>query len=110
MPKKIAIVTGVSRQKGIGCAICLELAKSGIDIFFTYWRNYDQAMPWQTAENEPDLIQTQIRNLGVRCEKIELDFMQESSVELLLNEVEKMLGFPSILINNATYSTQTNLP
>ena len=43
---KIAIVTGVSRLKGIGAAICKELANSGYHIFFTYWTEYDKKMPW----------------------------------------------------------------
>ena len=42
MPKKLAIVTGVSRLNGIGKAICVELAKNGVDIFFTYWLDYDK--------------------------------------------------------------------
>jgi 3-oxoacyl-[acyl-carrier protein] reductase len=35
MNRKIAIVTRVSRLKGIGYAICVELAKRNFDIFFT---------------------------------------------------------------------------
>lgn len=109
MNRQIAIVTGTSRLKGIGRAICIELAKNDIDIFFTFWSNYDKQMPWQTDDNEPNLIQAEIRNLGVRCEKIELNFLEETSVETLLNEVENKLGFPTILVNNATYSTLTSI-
>ena len=109
MNKRIAIVTGVSRLKGIGKAICIELAKQGIDIFFTYWLNYDKEMPWQTADNEPDLIQAEILKLGVRCEKMELNFLEKTSVQTLMQAIEKKLGTPTILINNATYSTQTNI-
>lgn len=36
---KIAIVTGVSRLKGIGAAICKELADSGYHIFLLIGRN-----------------------------------------------------------------------
>lgn len=36
MSRKIAIVTGASRLKGIGYAICTELARRNFDIFFTY--------------------------------------------------------------------------
>ena len=43
---KIAIITGVSRLKGIGAAICKELAETGYHIFFTYWTEYDKKMPW----------------------------------------------------------------
>ena len=109
MNRQIAIVTGTSRLKGIGRAICAELAKNGIDIFFTYWANYDKQMPWGVKDNEPDLIQAEIKNLGVRCEKLELNFLEEPSVKSLLDEVEEKLGFPTILVNNATYSTQTSI-
>ncbi len=72
MNRKIAIVTGVSRLKGIGYAICTALAKRDIDIFFTYWTGYDKQMPWKTEDNEPDLIENELRKYGVRCEKLEL--------------------------------------
>ena len=109
MNKQIAIVTGTSRLKGIGRAICLELAKNGIEIFFTFWTDYDKQMPWKTARSEPDFIQAEIRALGVRCEKTELNLAEENSIELLFNEVELKLGFPTILINNAAYCSQTNI-
>jgi 3-oxoacyl-[acyl-carrier protein] reductase len=109
MNRQIAIVTGTSRLKGIGRAICLELAKNGIEIFFTYWTDYDKQMPWKTASNEPELIQKEIRALGFRCEKIELNFVEGDSVEKLFNEVELKLGSPTILVNNATYCTPTSI-
>lgn len=109
MNRRIAIVTGTSRLKGIGRAICVELAKSGIDIFFTFWTDYDKQMPWSIDDNEPDLIQAEIKNLGVRCEKLELNFLKETSIESLFNEVEDKLGVVTILVNNATYSTQTSI-
>lgn len=109
MNRQIAIVTGTSRLKGIGRAICVALAKNGIDIFFTYWTNYDKQMPWRIKDNEPDLIQAEIKSLGVECEKLELNFLEAPSINTLLDEVEKKMGFPTILVNNATYSTQTNI-
>jgi len=109
MNRQIAIVTGTSRLKGIGNAVCVELAKTGIDIFFTFWTDYDKQMPWSIDDNEPDLIQAEIRNLGVRCEKLELNFLDETSIESLFSEVENKLGVATILVNNATYSTQTSI-
>ncbi len=107
--KRIALVTGVSRLKGIGKAICSELAKQGIDIFFTYWRPYDKSMLWGVEENEPAIIQEEISSLGVRCASQEIDLMKKASINLLFDSVEKHLGSPSILINNATYSTMTSI-
>jgi 3-oxoacyl-[acyl-carrier protein] reductase len=109
MSNRIAIITGVSRLKGIGRAICCELAKMSIDIFFTYWKEYDNQMPWKVEANEPELIQHEIRSLGVNCENIELDLTIENSIDILFDMVMSKLGNPSILINNATYSTQTDI-
>ena len=109
MNRKIAIVTGVSRLKGIGYAICTELAKQNFDIFFTYWTNYDNQMPWEVDFTEPNLIQNEIKKCGVNCEKLELDLSLVNSTELLFNEVQNKLGQASVLVNNATYSTQTDI-
>ncbi len=109
MNNRIALVTGVSRLKGIGKAICTELAKQGIDIFFTYWRPYDKSMLWGVEDNEPELIQREISGLGVRCESLEIDLMTEQNIDLLFETVQNTLGSPSILINNATYSTITEI-
>lgn len=109
LKERIAIVTGVSRLKGIGRAICCELAKSGIDIFFTYWLPYDKSMPWSVLDDEPEAIQKEVQDIGVRCEKLELDLSTAKAHETLLSTVNSKLGNPSILINNATYSTETTI-
>lgn len=109
MKRKIAIVTGVSRLKGIGRAICIELAKRDFDIFFTYWKAYDDQMPWKVGADEPQRIADEIRSCGVRCEHLELDLSHEDSIESLFGHVEEKLGNPHVLVNNATYSTETSI-
>lgn len=109
MNRKIAIVTGVSRLQGIGRAICVELARRGIDIFFTYWLPYDKSMPWSVKEEEPEVIQKELIALGVRCEMMQLDLTASDSTTQLLLKVKETLGEPSILVNNATYSTETSI-
>ncbi|UTW64523.1 SDR family oxidoreductase [bacterium SCSIO 12741] len=106
---RIAIVTGASRTKGMGRTICLELARQGFDIFFTYWREYDDQMPWGVEENEPEIIQQEICDLGVRCEKLELDLTDDVAIDVLYRSVQQKMGTPSVLINNATYSTPTSI-
>lgn len=102
-------MTGVSRLKGIGRAICCELARQGFDIFFTYWLSYDKIMPWGVNENEPELILKELLEFGVRCEKLELDLSKKKTYKELFDTVKSKLGNPSILVNNATYSTQTSI-
>src|SRR5690554_7501457 len=65
--RKIAVVTGTGRLKGIGYVICSELAKQNFDIFFTYWSPYDRQMPWELVPDEPLQIQENLVQLGVGC-------------------------------------------
>ncbi len=59
-PRRLAIVTGASRRRGIGAAVCRALAQAGIAIFFTHWSPYDRRMPWGAEEDEPDYLQRQV--------------------------------------------------
>ncbi|MCF6411189.1 SDR family oxidoreductase [Pseudalkalibacillus salsuginis] len=102
---RIALVTGASRLKGIGAATCRSLADSGIDVFFTYWTAYDRQMEWGIHNDEPALLQAELMDKGVRCERMEMDLSDTSNLNLLLRQVEDSLGYPDILINNACYST-----
>ena len=109
MNNKIAIVTGVGRLAGIGYAVCEELARRGIDICFTYWSAYDDSMPWEVGAQETEEIKRRLLEKGIRCTAIELDLSREESVAHLLDHTFQSLGPPHILINNATYSTQTGV-
>ncbi|MGA7731953.1 MAG: SDR family oxidoreductase [Chloroflexia bacterium] len=99
----IAIVTGASRRRGIGAALCLALAAMGCDIFFTHWVPYDQTMEWGAEEDGPDYLQSQVRALGVRCEHMMADLAQPDVPQHILQAVEQRLGHASILVNNATH-------
>ncbi|WP_308639747.1 SDR family oxidoreductase [Paenibacillus silvisoli] len=108
LENRIALVTGASRLNGIGAAICRALAAEGANIFFTYWTNYDKTMPWSVEDQEPDRLRDELLSLGVQCEKLELDLSDGKAPAKLLDHVEKILGAPSILVNNATYSTESS--
>lgn len=64
-----ALVTGVSRHRGIKTAICRALAKAGANIFFTYWQKYDRTMPWGADETQPEQLQQELQALGIQAEK-----------------------------------------
>ncbi|MED0688246.1 SDR family oxidoreductase [Anoxybacillus ayderensis] len=99
-----AVVTGVSRQNGIGAAICETLAEAGADIFFTYWSAYDRTMPWGIEQDEPLHIQRKLEALGIACHCVELDLAQCEAPKALLEQVREVFGVPDILVNNACYS------
>jgi 3-oxoacyl-[acyl-carrier protein] reductase len=102
--RRIAVVTGASRLKGIGAAICKALAVEGADIFFTVWSAYDQLVHTDVNGEDPAILQQEVERLGVRCRRLELDLSHPEAAVRLLDEVEKQLGKPSILVNNACHS------
>lgn len=108
MKNKIAIVTGASRSMGIGTAICRALAGSGIDIFFTHWRAFDEVEGNGLEQAWPEQLHGELERLGVRASHMEADFSNPDMPSLIMNEVERTLGTPSILINNAAYCVPTN--
>lgn len=95
--QQIAVVTGVSHANGIGAAICRELAAAQIDIFFTYW---DASPDW------PDTFQRELQNYGIQCAYTNVDLSQSTANIEVLDTVLTSLGSPSILVNNAAYSTR----
>ncbi len=97
--RKIALITGASSARDMGTAFCRKLAANGTDIFFTYW-NAD--VEW------PEVLRQEIKNMGVRCAYLEIDLSAATAAAELYSEVMKQLGQPTILINNAAYSTNND--
>lgn len=105
---KIAIITGASRLNGIGASICRQLADEGYDIFFTYWTPYDHEMPWGIEDNEPQKLKEECIGKGVKVASLEIDLTNEEAPSQLFEHVIRELGYPSVLINNAAYSTNND--
>ena len=103
---KVALVTGAGRRGGIGAEICRALVARGADVLFTYWKDYDREMPWDSDEDGTEVLLEKLRGSGVRAEGIEVDLALPESPEWLLDVAEERLGAPSILANNAAHSTQ----
>ena len=101
--RRLAIVTGASRRRGIGAAVCLALARAGADIFFTHWSSYDRLRPWGAEEEEPDLLQKLVQALGVRCEHMMVDLAETDAPQRIIQTAQTQLGEASILVNNATH-------
>ena len=86
---KTAIITGASR--GIGKAIALALAKSGMNIVINYVSNADAAE--QTAQ--------EIRSLGVSALPVQADVSDFSAAGELVKQTLDTFGRIDVLVNNA---------
>ena len=86
---KVAIVTGGSR--GIGRAICLELAAQGANVVSSYAGNDAAAQETLAALTE----------LGVEARSFKGDVTDAEAVKSLVDTAVKELGGVHILVNNA---------
>ena len=86
---KTAVVTGGSR--GIGRAVCLELARRGANVAFSYAGN--------TAAAEETL--KELEALGVQARAVQGSVADAAAVKALMDTAVKELGGLHILVNNA---------
>ena len=105
---RIAIVTGASRSRGIGAAVCRALSQLNLNIFFTYWTAHDKSLYGQEVQGHRELL-AELRETGVRCECAEVDLSRPEAAKQIMDMVEKRLGPPSILVNNAAHD-DSNVP
>ena len=106
---KIALVTGASRQVGIGAAIARELARDEIDVFITYFRPYDHESGLAGDPNEPQMLLACIKKAGRNADGLEIDLSKSDAPRQLFDHVQAAFGPVSILVNNATYSMRDGI-
>ena len=85
---RTAVVTGGSR--GIGRAICLELARRGANVVFSYAGN--------TAAAEA--TRKELEALGVQTRAVQGSVADPAAVKTLIDTAVKELGSLDILVNN----------
>jgi 3-oxoacyl-[acyl-carrier protein] reductase len=86
---KIALVTGGSR--GIGRAICVDLARAGAYVIVNYCRNEGAAK--ETADT--------IARAGGSAEVLQADVASLEDIDAMFTAIEKKHGRLDILVNNA---------
>lgn len=107
--RPVALVTGVSRNAGIGSAIALALADAGWNVATTYWRPYDASMPWGSRHSEAEAINDQIRESGALSVSIEADLSDTAAPKIIFDRVERFLGPVSALVMAHCHSVDSSI-
>ena len=89
MSREIALVTGGSR--GIGRAICVQLAKDGYDIVFNYQRGVE------AAEETKQLCEAE----GAKVCMVQADISSSEECTALVEKAVEFGGAIDVLVNNA---------
>ncbi len=101
------VVTGASRPRGIGAAICRAFADQGCSIFLSAHSSYDkQSYPNDPAGLGAQQLVEELQHRGAAAGFLDADLGQPDCVPRLLNRAEELFGNPSILVNNAAYSSR----
>lgn len=106
---KIALVTGASRERGIGTAVARRFAEAGAAVFITYYRPYDAQMPWGSQPQEAEALLQILQQQGTRCAGLELDLSAPEAAVQLFDQAERILGPVDILVNNAVIDFHSDL-
>jgi 3-oxoacyl-[acyl-carrier protein] reductase len=96
--RPVALVTGASRRRGIAAAVALDLAENGWDIATTYWRPYDQRMPWGSRTEDVAELEQLLRQRGAATIAIEADLADVTSAALIFDKVTAGCGSVTALI------------
>ncbi|MGG7510413.1 SDR family oxidoreductase [Plantibacter sp. YIM 135249] len=99
---KTALVTGVSRRRGIGFAIAARFATLGADVFIQHYAPHDAEQPWGT--DDLDAVRADIRaasgSLGGRFGDTSLDLSLADAPRRLIDAASALTGRLDILVCN----------
>lgn len=102
---RTALVTGVSRRKGIGFAIATELASLGANVFIHHFRAHDLRQPW--GGDDLDAVRIGIRGVlspGAVMGDHAADLRDPATIEPLLVAASSLTGRLDILVYNQAMS------
>ncbi|MDQ1131140.1 SDR family oxidoreductase [Microbacterium sp. SORGH_AS_0888] len=98
---KTALVTGVSRRRGIGYAVARRLATLGASIFFHHYRPHDLDLPW--GGDDLDAIRAGIRDVlhpSALSGDLSADLTDANRVAALIDSAVGLTGSLDILVCN----------
>lgn len=102
---KTALVTGVSRRRGIGFATATTLAALGANVFFHHYRPHDLDHPW--GGDDLDAVRHGLAEAlapGALTGDLPADLRDAATIEPLLDAASALTGSLDILVCNQAMS------
>lgn len=98
---KTALVTGVSRRRGIGFAVALKLASLGANVVIHHHRPHDLDLPW--GGDDLDALRAEVRahlTEGAQFADVPADLSDPSAIPTLIATAAAITGKLDILVCN----------
>lgn len=102
---RTALVTGVSRRRGIGFAVARRFAALGADVFVHHYSAHDAPQPW--GGDDLDLVRSELRSAltdGARFGDIDADLRDPAAIGAVIDAAHALTGRLDILVCNHAQS------
>jgi 3-oxoacyl-[acyl-carrier protein] reductase len=102
---RTALVTGVSRRRGIGFAVASEFARLGADVFLHHYSPHDADQPW--GADDLDALREDLRAQlapGAQLGDLAADLRDAASIPRVIAAAHALTGRLDILVCNQALS------
>lgn len=98
---RVAVVTGVSRRKGIGFAVASRLADMGAGLFVHHYTPHDAEQPWGADRIDDVLAELRERLIGgATLDHASLDLGPPGAADDLIERAVRTFGHLDVLVCN----------
>lgn len=105
-PARVAVVTGVSRRRGIGFAIARRLLADGAHVLAHSWSAHDAEMPWGADEGGVERVLDELGgDAGDRLAHVEADLADPAAPAFVIGFAVQRFGAVNVLVANHARSS-----
>lgn len=99
-PGRVALVTGVSRRRGIGFAIARRLLEDGCSVFLHSWSEHDSEQPWGEDGGGVAAVLESLGGPSNRLAHVEADFTEAEAPRRVVSAAIERFGGIDVLVAN----------
>jgi 3-oxoacyl-[acyl-carrier protein] reductase len=96
--RPVAVITGVSRSRGIAAVVSSKLASSGWDIVMTGWPPHDETVPWGNGKQTGDELVCAAAETGARAAYLPKDLSEPRAAAEVFDFANERVGAVTALV------------
>ncbi|MCP3983292.1 MAG: SDR family oxidoreductase [bacterium] len=109
LSNRVVLLTGVSREIGIGASLARRLLDDGASVFATGWASHDDEMTWGADADRGEALLAELEPGDGRLHYREADLEDPEVADALVRETVERFGSIDILIANHARSSIASL-